>query len=258
MRLSWMLPAVLMLSSCVSSGGGSGSNSLHKNSAAQEREEAARVNTELGQRYLEQGKLDIAMEKLERALEIDPTYANAHTVIGLLYERINDTKNAELHYRRAVELLPKLGAPNNNYGQILCNQGRLDEADKYFQRAVADPFYKTPDQAYSNAGVCLLRAGKVDQAEMDFRKAIETNPNSATALFRLASALYQKNDFFKARAFIQRFEALGPEDAESLYLAHNIEAKLGNADSAREYARRLKQQFPDSQQARLLDSSNPS
>jgi type IV pilus assembly protein PilF len=162
------------------------------------------------------------------------------------------------HYRRAVEIQPKLGAPNNNYAQILCSAGRLDEADKYFQRAFADPFYKTPDQAYSNAGLCLLRAGKVDEAEVDFRKAIETNPNNGTALFRLASALYQKNDFFKARAFIQRFEALGPESADSLYLAHNIEAKLGNADAARDYARRLKQQFPDSQQAQLLDSSNPS
>jgi len=255
MRHSVFLPVLLLLSSCASGGGGS---NLQKTPASEERDSAARVNTELGMRYMEQGKLDVAMEKLQKALATSPNYADAHTVIALLYERIGDPKNAMDHYRRAVEIQPKLGAPNNNYAQILCNAGRLEEADKYFQRAFADPFYKTPDQAYSNAGQCLLRAGKVEEAEADFRKAVEANPNNATALFRLASALYQKNDFFKARAFIQRFEALGPENADSLYLAHNIEAKLGNAEAARDYARRLKQQFPDSQQAQLLDSSNPS
>lgn len=243
------------LGGCATGGGGA---DMPKTSASDKRDEAARVHVELGQRYLQQGKLEVAMEKLQKALQINPNYADAHTVIALLYERIGDPKNAEDHYRRAVELQPKAGAANNNYGQILCSAGKLDEADKYFQRAVADPFYKYADVALANAGVCLLKARRVDQAEADFRRAVELNPNSSLALYHLASALYQKSDFFKARAFIQRFEALGQDSAEALLLGHNIEQKLGNNDAAKEYARRLRQQFPDSSEAQQLESSNPS
>ena len=113
--------ALLLLAGCASNPG-----NLPKTSATDKRDEAARVHVELGQRYLQQGKLDIALEKLQRALQFNPNYADAHTVIALLYERIGDPKSAEEHYRRAVELQPKAGAANNNYGQILCSAGRLD------------------------------------------------------------------------------------------------------------------------------------
>jgi type IV pilus assembly protein PilF len=252
MRRSALLALSLMLGACATGG-----NAPAKNQG-DDRDDAARVNVELGQRYMQQGKLDFAMEKLQRALQINNNYPDAHTVIAVLYERIGDNKNAEEHYRRAVELQPKLGAPNNNYGQMLCSLGRLDEAEKYFQRAIADPFYKTPDLALTNAGLCQLRGDRLDTAEADFRRAVELNPVNAVALFNLASALYRKNDFFKARAFIQRYEAQGGDSADSLLLAHEIETHLGNADAARDYARRLRQQFPDSPQAQQLDANKPS
>ncbi len=256
MRLSPLMFALaLALGGCATSGGNS---QMRESTGTEKRDEAARVHVELGQRYLQQGKLEMAMEKLQKALQINPNYTDAHTVIGLMYERIGDPKNAEDHYRRAVELQPKAGATNNNYGQILCSAGKLDEADKYFQRAVADPFYKYADVALANAGVCLLNGKRLDKAEANFRRAVEINPNNALALYHLANALYLKNEYFKARAFIQRFEALGQESAESLLLGHDIEQKLGNDNAAKEYARRLRQQFPDSRQAQQLESSNSS
>jgi type IV pilus assembly protein PilF len=250
-----MFVLALALAGCATGGG---NRQMPKTADTEKRDDAARVHVELGQRYLQQGRLEMALEKLQKALQINPNYADAHTVIGLLYERIGDPKSAEEHYRRAVELQPKAGAANNNYGQILCSAGRLDEADKYFQRAVADPFYKYADTALANAGVCLLTGKRLDGAEADFRRAVEINPNNALALYHLASTLYLKSDYFKARAFIQRFEALGQESAEALLLGHDIEQKLGNDEAAKEYARRLRQQFPDSRQSQQLESSNSS
>ncbi|HEX7917565.1 tetratricopeptide repeat protein, partial [Rudaea sp.] len=72
--------------------------------------------------------------------------------------------------------------------------------------------------------------------------------------FQLANVLYQKNDFFKARAFVQRYDALGQPSPDALLLARNIEIKLGHVDAARDYAQRLRDQFPDSEQARTLQS----
>jgi type IV pilus assembly protein PilF len=174
----------------------------------------------------------------------------------VLYERIGDVKQAEEHYRRAAQLKPKGGNELNNYGAFLCKIGRYDESTEYFERAVADPFYNTPDVALTNEGTCLLKGGKNDAAEAALRKALDRSPNNSEALFQLASVLYQKGDFFKARAFMQRFEAVGQARPESLMLGRNIELRLGNGSAASDYTRRLLQSFPESQQARELSAQN--
>ena len=253
---SFALAFALVLAACQTTGGG-GAN-LRKDSAASEKIEAARVHTELGQKYMQQGKLEIALDNLNKALAYDSDYVNAHTVIAVLYERIGDPKQAEEHYRRAAQIKSKGGNELNNYGAFLCKVGRYDEAAGYFDRAVADPFYKTPEVALTNAGTCLLKGGKRDQAEVVLRKALDRSPDNPEALFQLASALYEKGEYFKARAFMQRFESVGQARPESLMLGRNIELRLGNGNGASDYTRRLLQSFPESQQARELNAQNQS
>ena len=69
------------------------SNSLGKNmpepSKADQTVDAARIHTELAQRYMDSGDLQTALEKVTKALQFDPNYAPAHTVIAVIYERIN-------------------------------------------------------------------------------------------------------------------------------------------------------------------------
>ncbi len=231
---------------------------VKKESAASKAQDAARVHTELGQQYLRQGKLEIALGDLNKALEFDRDYVDAHTVIAVLYEQIGENAKAEEHYKRAAQLKPKGGAELNNYGRFLCKLGRYDESQGYFQRAIADPFYKTPWFALTNSGTCLLKAGKPDEAEVALRAALKQNPNDGEALFQLASVLYAKRDYFNARAFVQRFESVGQPRADALMLGRNIELQLGNAQGARDYTHRLLQGFPDSEQAHTLSTRDKS
>ncbi len=252
-----LLIFALSMAGCVTTH--TNSSSLGKNmpqtSKADQAVDAARIHTELGQRYMTNGDLQTALEKLNLALKFDPNYAPAHTVIAVLYERINQPANAELHYRRAAVLEPTKGATNNNLGQFLCGTGKYAEAAGYFQKAVADPFYATPDVALTNAGVCHMEAKDAVAAQADFRAALARNPRNGEALFRLANALYLSNNAFGARAFLQRLEALGGLNADALKLGHDIESRLGNQDGASSYAKRLHAQFPDSEQARALETT---
>ena len=134
--------------------------------------------------------------------------------------------------------------------------GKFDAAQKRFDIAKADGFYTARDLVFLNSGTCILLArGSLDAAEADFRRAVELNPKNGQALFQLASVLYQKNDYFKARAFIQRYDALGQPNPDALLLARNIEVKLGDAAGAADYEKRLKNQFPDSVQTRSLENA---
>jgi len=232
------------------------STKIPRTSKSDQKEEGARIHTELGQQYMAHGDLQDALVKLTKALEFDPNYVPAHTVIAVLYERINDLPNAELHYRKAQALAPTKGDTNNNLGWFLCNkEGKPADAMPYFQKAIADPFYQTPSLAWTNAGTCLARSRDYASAEVDFRKAIEIDPQNGEALYQLANVLYIQNDAFRARAFIQRFDALGQPSAAGLKLGHDIESRLGNRDAALNYSRRLQSQFPDSEQAHALDAT---
>jgi len=223
--------------------------------AAKTPQDAAKIWVELGQHYLELGKLQIAKDDLLKALQFDPKSIDAHTVLATLYDRVGDRTSAEQHYRTAAELAPKSGSANNNYALYLCKLGKYDQAQKRFDVAKADGFYTSQDLVYLNSGTCLLLAkAPGDAAEADFRRAVELNPKNGQALYQLASVLYEKDDFFKARAFIQRYDALNQPSPDALLLARNIETKLGNADAARDYAQRLREQFPDSTQTRSLEA----
>ncbi|MET0226814.1 MAG: type IV pilus biogenesis/stability protein PilW [Dokdonella sp.] len=247
-----LLGLALSASFALLTGCATGQPGMKKEDAATQKKEAARIHTELGQTYLRQGKLEMAQEKLNTALTFDPDYVNAHTVLAVLYEQIGDVPKAEEHYKRAAQLKPKSGNEQNNYGAFLCKVGHYDEAQSYFDRAIADPFYQTPAVALTNSGTCLLHAGKRDEAEKRLRLALDKGPNNSETLFQLASVQYDKGEYFKARAFMQRFEANSQPRPDALMLGRNIELRLGNGSAAGDYTRRLLQGFPESEQARSL------
>lgn len=249
----------LALCACASTGGGAREpRPSAKSGEKPERNDAAELQVKLGRGYMDKGEYEIAHEKLERAIRLDPKSVDAHTLMAVLFERIDRSKFAEKHYRRAVELDPDDGSTNNNIGAYLCRLGRYDEADTYFQRALDDPFYKTPGAAFSNAGLCAARAGNAEKSEAYFRKSLDANPRDTAALFELALSSYRKNDFMRARAFIQRYEAAAKPDASALDLAAQIEERLGDNAAAAKYRERLKTEFPDYQPgAANQESSSP-
>lgn len=226
-----------------------------RDSKQDQKREAAQVHTELGAELMARGDLKSADQKLKLAIQFDPDFAPAHTVLAILDERVNLPGEAEQEYRRALAIDPKNGDANNNLGYFLCHHGRGKEAMTYFQRALADPFYATPAKANTNAGACLASMGDNAGASDYLRKALRMDSSYPDALYQMAQVLYAQNDAFHARAFLQRFEAQGQATPDSLLLGYRIESRLGDADAARSYANRLRGQFPESDQAQQLSGT---
>jgi len=209
--------------------------------SSNENRRAAETNTALGRQYMQRGDYEIALEKLKRAIAYDKTYAPAHTMLAVLYETIGEMDDAGVEYRRAVQYDPKDGSVNNNYGAYLCGVGKHDEAERYFLTAVEDPFYDTPEVALANAGSCALAAGDLDKAETYLRQSLGYDDRLAAALLPMAEVSYRKGSYLKARAFLQRFEAVSPATRESLLLGYNIETNLGDEAAAERYRRALQE-----------------
>lgn len=239
-RLAGLLLATLLISGCASTDDLGSDESVDK---------AAQVNTQLGQEYMNRGQYEIALDKLKKAVKADPGYAPAHTVLAVLYERLGEASLAERHYAEAAKVAPDNGDANNNYGAFLCRNGEAPRAERYFVKALDDPFYRTPEVAMANAGQCALQAGDMDKAESYLRQSLAYDDDFPDALLGLSRVSFGRNDFLRARGFLQRYESVAPVSAASLMLGYRIETQLGNTKGARQQADRLLEQFPKSAEA---------
>lgn len=217
--------------------------------------DAARINLQLGTDYARKNDYDLAIEKLKRAIKQDPDLAQAHSTIAYVYSAKGMSELADEEYRKAIDLDSSDATLRNNFGVFLCAHGKIDEGLRNLIRAAGSKNYTTPEVAWTNAGVCARRKPDLDAAERHFREALQANPTFPDALAQMASLAYEKKDWLRCRAFIQRYLATGQATAEYLWIAALNERQLGDVDAARDYESRLKREFPESEQAATLNSS---
>ena len=206
----------------------------------------AKAHTELGTLYFQDGNLIVALEELTLAAAIDPDYALAFSIRGLVLYHVKELDSAEKDFRRALSLEEKNPEINNHYGWFLCHTDRAEESIPYFQRAYENPMYPTPANAYLNAGACYLKLDELDRAEEALRKSLHLMPDDPQALYHLADVHYRRGNFDAARK--QLIEVISRVDPgpEMLWLLLRTERRLGNRADEQSLAAQLRRRFPDS------------
>lgn len=220
---------------------------------------AAEVNAKLGLDYMRQGHYEVALHKLLKALKQDSNNANAHQYIAILYSRLKRPKKAELHFKKALEIMPdsslssQVAAVRNNYAVFLCRRKQYDEANRYFAMVLKDPLYQLRADLFENMGKCNQVEGKLHEAEEFYNKALKLNPHSRNSLLGLAQLSYGKGLYDQSQEYLNRFlkynKAFNPE---SLWLEILIQRQRGNVTGMQEYALRLKSKYPDAKETQLL------
>jgi len=210
---------------------------------------ASEINAKLGAEYMQQGNLQTAKDKLDKALKENADNADAHSTYALLMMRLERPDQARDHFETALDLDPDSPRLRNNYGTFLCQQGDYDAGIKQFLSAAKNKLYETPAYAYANAGQCAGDAGRTDEARNYLRKALEYDKRMASALYSLAKLEMDQGQPQRAARYIKRFHDVATPAAQSLWLGVRIERALGNRTAAREYGRKLVRDFPDSDEA---------
>jgi len=147
-----------------SSDGGQQASSSGAEPAIKDPRSRAKLHTELGSLYFQQGNIPVAMEELTVAIYIDKTYAPAYSMRALVHNYLKEPEYADNNFQDALRYAPDDPEIANNYGWFLCQNNRGEEAMPQFERALRNRMYQTPDRAYLNAGQCLLRMGKLPEA----------------------------------------------------------------------------------------------
>lgn len=226
--------------------------------AQTDRVKLAEVNTELGIQYMQRGEYEIAMQKFDKAIDADPSYADAYNAYGLLHSTLGQFDDAERSFQNALRLDSGDSATLNNYGQFLCKRKRYAEGQVQFLKAVENPLYKYPAVAFSNAGTCAMAAGDLEAAETHFRAALERDPRLPQALMQMIDLSFRQARHLPARGYLQRYLEVGRHTARTLWLGIQIERALGDKNAVSSYGLQLEKNFPDANETRLyLDSKTP-
>jgi type IV pilus assembly protein PilF len=221
--------------------------------------DASNYNMQLGMAYLNQGDLGLAKEKLDRAVAQNPDDPNVHSAMAMLEDRLGHPDKADKEFKTALNIGPRSPDVLNNYAVYLCRTGRADEGVKSFEEAAHNALYRTPEAAYTNAGVCLRGAKRDTQAAMSFQRALQAKPNFAEAAYQLADLDFQRGEVQEARETVERFTAAFDATPDLLLLGARITRKQGDRLAEEKFARKLRLDFPASDQARALAelSHNP-
>ena len=248
---AWLAASLLVaLTGCASKPAESGSAGTDIMTASDEPEarKRARIRMELAVGYFEQGQTTVALDELKQVIALDPGFPDAYNLRGLIYMRLNDMRQAEESFRRAVALNPRDADALHNYGWLQCQQARYDESFRTFEQAMASPLYAARAKTLMALGLCEARAGRTAEAERSLARSYELDAANPITGYNLAKLLFQRGEFPRAQFYIRRLNNSELANSESLWLGIKVERKMNDQVAMRQLAEQLKKRFPKSRE----------
>ncbi len=144
---------------------------------------------------------------------LKPDLAGAHNNLGNALCEQGKPEEAEGSYRRALALQPNLASAHNNLGTVLYERDMSDAAITCYRKALAlEPDYV---EALCNLGAALHRQGKLEEAEANIRRAAALAPDFPRALDNLGAVLQETGRLDEAVIVYRKLLKLTPRDADA-------------------------------------------
>ena len=148
---------------------------------------------------------------------------------------------------------PRDGNIQHNYGWMLCQQRRYDDAIATFNTALANPKYEGRAKTWLTMGLCEVQAGRRAEAEQSLLKSYELDAGNPVTGYNLAKLLFEKGDNARAQFYIRRINNSDLANAESLWLGIKVEDRAGNRVAREQLGSQLRQRFPKSSELTLYE-----
>jgi tetratricopeptide (TPR) repeat protein len=159
------------------------------------------------------GDHDTAIAKFNEAIAMRPDCANCYYGMGFELSQKKDYEKAEAALKKAIELKPDLGDAYSALATIYNAQKRFDEAAKAGEEAArlgggaggggnADNLY--------NQGVILWNQGKIPEAKKMFEQAVAANPSHADSYYQLGMASINEGKMDEAATAFEKYLSLAP------------------------------------------------
>jgi len=224
--LIWKTPTMVFLVSfqvfgCASLG--SVSSKEGKNEVAQKKFREALQFGSLNQK-------NKMLKALNEAIELNPKEANYHFYLGKAYFVDGDTDKAESEFLKCIEIKRDFKFAYYQLGQIYMKRKNWKNAIQYFNKDLQLSGTRNPQQIYNWLALCHYFLAQYDEAEDEWKKALNIKENAAI-LLNLGLAYRHRSKFILAKDSIKKATQLKPRFAQAhfelaqLYIWENKKGK---------------------------------
>lgn len=178
-----------------------------------------------------------------RCLQIDPSYANAYVMLGLIAIHREEYDLAHGLLQRAVSLEPHNPFALNELAYFTYLEGDDEKALRLVNRALAETD-DYPD-AWCNKGLILYYCGTFEEASAAFSRAIDLVPDHITAWIGKGNTLAQLCEFDEAQRCYDKALKLDPHSADACHGKARLYRILGLEDEGRKWQELAYQYDPE-------------
>ena len=157
------------------------------------------------------GKYEESEQQLRTALDQFPQMVAWLSALADALSKQRRVQEALDVLASTIELEPwNAAAIHCSMAAVLIEQGQWDDAEEQYRKAIQlDPQYAP---AANGLGACLLQAGNIDEAVTQFRKAIELDPLMVKAHGNLGSAFLVQGKLAEAEEHFRRAAQIAPRE----------------------------------------------
>lgn len=175
-----------------------------------------RAHVLLGGGYFGQQEYDKAIEQYRKATEINPRFSPAYNLLGYAYRALEKHGDAEIAFKKYIELIPGDPNPYDSYAELLMKTGRFDESIAQYRKALGVDAHFTP----SKVGIATNRMlqGRHDEAAAmmdELYQAARDDGDRRAALFTKGVILVDAGRTDAAVKEIEKEHALDARLADS-------------------------------------------
>lgn len=227
--------------------------------ASAKKQDEAQLHARIGTALLTQGHYPEALRELLNAEKLDPSSAPIQNNLGLAYFMREKPALAAEHLERAVFLDKTYSEARNNYGRVLIELGKYDEAVKQLQLVIDDLTYPDPAKALVNMGLAHFRRGRFPEARTQFSKAITISRENCLAQTYYGRSLFELAQFQAAaqaldNATIVCHAGNGRDFDEAQYYGGLAYYKLGKTSAAVSRMEDVMKDAPEGRYAKKAES----
>lgn len=162
-----------------------------------------------------------SVELLLQAVSEYPDFVQAHSELGVQYQKLNELEKADDHLKKALTLKPNAYEPMANRGIVLVRLRRYADAEPVLRSAVK--IRELSPIVHFYLGRSLLGQKRPDEAEPEFKAAHAQGGNEMIEARRALATIYlERGENAKALAEIEAYLAVVPTAHDEKHLRETV------------------------------------
>jgi len=191
--------------------------------------------------YLDLNDLDLALDYILKAVELDPENPKILNITGQLYSRNEDCENAVKYYQLAVKAEPNNSQAIRSLASVYYECDDLEGAIITYESAInkeKDTSIKC--DLYFNLGVLYNQSGDLILAEDNFMTVLDLCPDDVEAIVGIAQVFENAEKWSKAERFYKNLIEVDPDNPNHYKGMSRVLLRQGEQEEAQYYYEKSK------------------